>query len=114
MRQRGSRPLAVLTYSSVRSTHPSGGGLAGRAFLNIQLGFLAGMLIGEFSYHFDNFAFLIGCQANKMAMSHMIVIGLRQESVLERPKKPVERPDSNRVGGYSDKTFPPPVPGPQD
>jgi len=34
VRQRRSRPLAVLTYSSVRSARPSGCGLAGRAFLN--------------------------------------------------------------------------------
>jgi hypothetical protein len=36
-RQRRSRPLAVLTYSFVRSVRPSGCGLAGRAFLNTPL-----------------------------------------------------------------------------
>ena len=39
-RQRRSRPLAVLTYSLVRSALPSGCGLAGRAFLNTPLSFI--------------------------------------------------------------------------
>jgi hypothetical protein len=38
-RQPRSRPLAVLTYSSVRSARPSGCALAGRAFLNTPLFF---------------------------------------------------------------------------
>ena len=41
VRQRRSRRLVVLTYSSVRSARPNSCGLAGRAFLNTPLFFLA-------------------------------------------------------------------------
>ena len=38
-RQQRSRPLAVLTYSFIRSARPRGCGLAGRAFLNTPVFF---------------------------------------------------------------------------